>query len=189
VPPEACGFGQESNIAQCVQIDLDRQLPAVLETETAQQFVEIGVALPLDAAQAPAIFKVEPDEIAPAPMIGTENQLASFESRKCLLDILGPEIRTIATHDNNLGVAEIGQSLDRVLKPLSEGTSPLAMHDVGTCTGGRRFRGSKDVDIKAKIGPLREFVTFKKRFQSTRPSSMRAIEDCGVGKDEKGMSL
>ena len=70
--------GQKPEVTPSVEIELDRQLPAVLHTKATQQFFKVSVALPLNAMQVAAISNVQPDQITSTPMIRTENQSALF---------------------------------------------------------------------------------------------------------------
>ena len=159
--PGAWRLGQQAEVTPSVQIKLDRQPPAVLDTEAVQQLFKVGVALPLNAVQVAAILNIQPDQITSTAMIRAENQPTPFQGGESLLDIGSIQIGTIAAYDDNFRVAEIGHGLDCIFQPFSERRASLAVDGEPRLVGHRKPGRRKDMNINFQIGPQGEIITLK----------------------------
>lgn len=97
---------QASQVREVIEVDLDGQAAGVLSSEPAHKLLEICVSLPADIFQAVPVLSMEANQVAAAPMVWPKSQALSLQQAEGLIHVSRIQIRTVATHNHDLLVAQ-----------------------------------------------------------------------------------
>jgi hypothetical protein len=119
--------GEHPQVAPRIEIVFDRQQENVRGASALAELGAIRVLFPAHVPQQGAIGGTECDEIAPASVIRTENELAGFQLRESPLDVESTEGRAIAPDSHHLVITELRNRFDCVLETGGKAPAGLPM--------------------------------------------------------------
>jgi hypothetical protein len=123
--PRTC---KQPYIAQGIQIDLYTKSTNVFVPKPIQNLTKIRVSLPTNSVELSPFVRMDTDEIAPTTVVRAQDQTMPPKQRECLKNVALLKFRAIAANNHDFLIAESHQGIDRVLKPLSEGSSALEVN-------------------------------------------------------------
>jgi hypothetical protein len=126
----------------------NRQKEELFVSAPVAKLGAIGVLFPADIAQQFPIGGMESDEVTATAMVRTEDKLLRRQLRECALDVTRPKPWAIPTDGDNLVIAKLRNSFDRVLKAGCEIPPRLSMN---LRTGSNRTVGRSE-KVKIYVG-------------------------------------
>jgi hypothetical protein len=138
--------GENPNVGPRIEIVLNRQQEEIPVSAPLAKLGAIGVLFPADPAQQFPIGGMERDQVATTAMVRAEDEPLRRQLRESALDIARPESRAIPPDGDDLVIAKLRNSLDRVLEARRESASRLPMK---VWPGSGRIAGRRE---KVKIG-------------------------------------
>ncbi len=147
----------------------------------------IAVAIPTYPAEEVSVVRAQPNQVAAAPMIGTQDKPLLRQGAECRRDIGVLQARTIRPDNDNLLITEPPELLGRGLETRTESGAALLMKlKAGARAGPFRVREKVKISIDSRrFQPAQ----CEQRLQRTRETAPGKIESGRMGKDKNSATL
>lgn len=130
---------------------LGRQQADLRRPAAIAQLGAVRVSLPMHAAEQVPIAQPKSEEIAPAAVIWSENELFRFQLSKGNFDIDGAKAGAIAADHDNFVVAKLVDLLDRISQPCRKVAPDLRMDSRSVRSRAAAGSKKKDVDFRREL--------------------------------------
>jgi hypothetical protein len=169
-----------------IEVLLNRQKVNMFVSATIPKLGAIGVLLPAHAAQQFPVGGTEPDQIAPAAMIGPDDQFSRRQLSESALDIDRAKPRAVPPDRDDFIIAKLRNSFDGILQTRREITASLPV-DVKPRSDLFLRRGEKmNIGVRQNFGANGSDI--KEWMRRLRERTARQIDVDFVGEYENSAS-